>query len=959
MRRFNAFIIILVACSLFTLESFALVPSAQPVDDWVAYPLHVASLAEPAAISSYSPNQIRAAYGLPSSGGAEVTIAIIVAFDAPTIWNDLEVFSNQFGLPPPTENNFEVRKMAPNIEADTGWGEETALDVEWAHAIAPDAKILLVQARSNSRGDLLAAIDYARNRPDVVAISMSWGGDEPSNPALFNARLVSSYGAVFFAASGDDGAGVMWPSSSANVVAVGGTTLNLNVDGTVISETGWSGSGGGLSAYEPLPAYQANYGLSTSKRAVPDVSYNANPQTGVAVYFNSSWYKVGGTSAGAPQWAAIHALGRSASNGYLYDKAKSAYSSYFRDITSGSNGYSASAGYDYVTGLGSPLTANFASEFSVSPAFGPPGSSVSLQGSGFSVSSTVSLSYLNPLTSIWVPIEVNVPTTSTGQFSYSLTVPDLMQGNPAGDNQPLSSDIIFKAQDNLSGFSYNATTPYTEWYRGLTQAGTVTANGLFGNNTNFGSTVLAQVGQALAVSGKWFNPGTVNLLFDGTTNVGSTTADASGSFSTSITVPESAPAGLHNIVVADSNANFVFTIRRLPVLTADYDGAWHTSDFAVPLSADGDDLSDLYYRVNNGPVQSVHTAGQPFISTENRNNVLEYWGVLSTDTGNLELSHSILTGIKLDKTNPEGSITINSGQAFTTSASVLLSLTATDLVSGVSQVRFSNDGIWDTEPWEGFFSSKSWILTFGDGAKTVYFQIIDYAGLSSAYSAGISLDTNPPQGSMLINNAAAFSNDTDVNLGLSATDSGSGIALMRFSNDDSVWSEWEGYISSKNWSLQHGDGVKKVTVQYKDKVGLISTYNSSITVDTTAPIANAGWNQTVTRGTSVNFNGNESYDINGVTSYVWDFGDGSQGSGVSTSHVYSTEGTFTAKLTVFDQAQNSATAAVAIIVEPPPTPSPPAQAIAPVYLMAILGTIFALVIGLTVVLRRKINRLKR
>ena len=126
-------------------------------------------------------------------------------------------------------------------------------------------KYCWLKQSDHSECNLLSAVDYARNQPDVVAISMSWGGPEFSgvNPAMTH-HFTSSYGAVFFASSGDNGAGVIWPACSSNVVAVGGTTLNLNTtDGTVISETAWSGSGGGVSAYEPIPSYQTSYGLTT------------------------------------------------------------------------------------------------------------------------------------------------------------------------------------------------------------------------------------------------------------------------------------------------------------------------------------------------------------------------------------------------------------------------------------------------------------------------------------------------------------------------------------------------------------------------------------------------------------------------------------------------------------------------------------------------------------------------
>ncbi|MGD0644040.1 MAG: S53 family peptidase [Candidatus Bathyarchaeia archaeon] len=326
--------------------------AAQPEDEIVVHPMHVSQLANSFVSAGYSPSQIRTAYGLPSSGGAGATIAIIDAYDTPSITNDLTVFSNQSNLPLPTANNFEIHKMSANLGTDNNWALEACLDVEWAHAIAPEATILLVETASSSSNDLLSAVNYARSQPGVVAVSMSWGGSEFSSESAYNQDFNSTSGIVFFASSGDNGAGVIWPSSSPNVVAVGGTTLRLNSGGSVFSETAWSESGGGVSAYEAIPAYQTSYGLTNSGRSVPDVSYNANPATGFAVYCDSSWYKVGGTSAGAPQWAAIQALGLSATNANLYEDAKLVYTSYFRDITSGSNGgYNATIGYDCVTGV--------------------------------------------------------------------------------------------------------------------------------------------------------------------------------------------------------------------------------------------------------------------------------------------------------------------------------------------------------------------------------------------------------------------------------------------------------------------------------------------------------------------------------------------------------------------------------------------------------------------------------
>ncbi|MCW4009550.1 MAG: S53 family peptidase [Candidatus Bathyarchaeota archaeon] len=367
-RIVAVFLAVLMACSILSggglLHSEAWATTQQTETEWTANPFFEATPAASYYTAGYSPSQIRAAYNLPSNGGANTTIAIVNAFDAPTVTSDLSVFCSQFGLPQPTESNFEIHKMSPTLASDSRWASETALDVEWAHAIAPEAKILLVLAVSSQHSDLLDAVDYATSRPDVVAVSMSWGGPEDSKQTSWDNHLTSAYGAVFFAASGDNASDyVSWPASSTNVVAVGGTTLKLYRNGTVISETAWSKSGGGISAYETKPAYQTAYGLSGSKRQIPDVSYNANPYTGFAVYYESSWYRIGGTSAGAPQWAAIQALNRSATNVHFYARAKSpSNSTYFRDILSGSNGYPAQSGYDLVTGLGSPLTINFKSE---------------------------------------------------------------------------------------------------------------------------------------------------------------------------------------------------------------------------------------------------------------------------------------------------------------------------------------------------------------------------------------------------------------------------------------------------------------------------------------------------------------------------------------------------------------------------------------------------------------------
>ncbi len=348
-------------------------------------PIHIFAGAT-AGPSGLSPSLVKKAYGLPSTGGGG-TIAIIAAFNHPNIASDLAAFVKEFSLSSCTSTNkcLEIHPMNPAAKDDSGWSMETALDTEWSHAIAPSAKILVVEAASDSGTNLMRAVDYARTRSDVVAVSMSWGGNEFIGETDLDKHFGASTSMAFFASSGDDGAGASWPAASPNVISVGGTSLMLSIKGVLSSEKAWAGSGGGTSAYESEPAYQSAYSIPRAggKRAIPDVAFAADPRYGFSVYHApdsssliasskssvKNWYVVGGTSAGAPQWAAIAALAFAAKDpislSKLYqDKAASSYAKFFRDITSGGNGdcayfCTARKHYDYVTGLGSPVTDKF------------------------------------------------------------------------------------------------------------------------------------------------------------------------------------------------------------------------------------------------------------------------------------------------------------------------------------------------------------------------------------------------------------------------------------------------------------------------------------------------------------------------------------------------------------------------------------------------------------------------
>jgi subtilase family serine protease len=308
--------------------------------------------------------------GTAEPGGSGV-IVIVDAFDYPSAENDLNLFSSTLGLPTCTTANgcFKVVFASGHKpRGNCGWNQEAALDIEWAHAMAPNAKIVLMEAASNSFSNLFAAVDaatnYIKNNGGVGEVSMSWGGSEFSGETSDDFHFTQT-GVVYFAASGDTGGATIYPSASPNVVAAGGTTINRS-GGTFASETGWSGSGGGPSAFEPRPGYQANVAaIVGSQRGIPDFSFDADPNSGVSVYDstscqgNSGWLVFGGTSVASPSLAGIvnlagHVTGTSTSQTVLSTIYDLGNATDFRDILSGTAGsFSATTGWDFVTGVGS------------------------------------------------------------------------------------------------------------------------------------------------------------------------------------------------------------------------------------------------------------------------------------------------------------------------------------------------------------------------------------------------------------------------------------------------------------------------------------------------------------------------------------------------------------------------------------------------------------------------------
>jgi subtilase family serine protease len=342
------------------------------------------------------PSAIASIYNLsglsPGSGaGSGQIIAIVDGFHDPNALSDLNTWNAQYGYLALSTCSSLTQSGAcfEQVEPPQGvpgfnstWALEESLDIEWAHAEAPQAKLVLVEATSSANGDLFSAVQSA-NSIGATEVSMSWVTGESTDETADDADM-THLGTLYVASSGDRGHAAEYPAASPNVIAVGGTTL-VGCGGTSCKhfsrETAWAGSGGGISSVEKIPSFQSSYSgpvygapsiaaLTSNMRGIPDVSFDANASSGVSVYDSSpfqgqtGWFSLGGTSVGAPNWAGILAAGRSASLSALQgDEAifASGYQTNLRDITVGTNGNcgtdcTAGPGYDLLTGLGSPLS---------------------------------------------------------------------------------------------------------------------------------------------------------------------------------------------------------------------------------------------------------------------------------------------------------------------------------------------------------------------------------------------------------------------------------------------------------------------------------------------------------------------------------------------------------------------------------------------------------------------------
>ena len=427
---------------------------------------HVAHDVNPAiTVNGYGPSDLDSAYNVPTTLGAGKTVAIVDAFDDPNAASDLSTYRSNFGLPACTIANGCFQKVNENGAAsplptpNRGWSSEIMLDLEMVSAICPNCHILLVEASGATIDSLGTAVNTAVSM-GATAVSNSYGGSEFSGESSADTSYYRHPGVAIVASSGDSGYGVEYPAASPYVTAVGGTRLTRASNARGWTESVWStspgeGAGSGCSRYELKPVFQTDLGCS--RRTLTDVSADADPATGVAVYDSygsGGWTVFGGTSVASPIMGALYAeasppTGTAFPNSYLYANPGALY-----DVTSGATASctpaylcTAEVGYDGPTGLGTPNGV---------AAFGP-GSTVA---SDFSVS--VNPTALSVAAGSQGSATVSTAITSGGTESVALSAAGLPSGvtaafSPASVNSGGSSTVTFTATSAAAPGNYSIT----------------------------------------------------------------------------------------------------------------------------------------------------------------------------------------------------------------------------------------------------------------------------------------------------------------------------------------------------------------------------------------------------------------------------------------------------------------------------------------------------------------------
>ena len=822
--------------------------------------------------SNQPPSAFRDAYGVTNAiqngwNGTGTTIAIVDAYGDPTIVSDVAAFNTYYGLPPLSLT------IAGTGGSNSGWATETALDVEWAHAMAPGAAIRLQVTPSNSWINLMGAVNTLITLPDPPdVISLSFGGTEFDSYYSYIFTAAVAKGIKVYVSTGDDGAynkevslSVNYPASDPNVIAVGGTTLYSNtVQGTdQYYEYGWSGSGGGYSTIFPEPSYQTNAGIpdQSHRRAIPDVSLNADPYSGVTIFVNGAQdpHTWGGTSLSAPLMAGISAValnqGLNLDNNAFYGlySPTDRYNLAFHDVyKSGYNDYhSVHTGWDAVTGLGTINLQNFATTISTSS--GLTLTSQSLSTSSVVLGQTFSLNY-----------NVNNPNSTSALTQICLGASIRPHGTLTSTNNT-SNDIYV----NLQGGSSTQTRQFT--------TSTSLTPGYYD--------VLWEV---------WMGPhGYGNLLCSsGWLSNQVWLADHTITFQTNPTVfAGSAPSIIFN------SSPYV-NGQGVDCTNADYQiTANAPSDYRfVQWSYSGTSTDGVYVAYPTVNSTTVHVAGCGWLK-------VVYQAKITFQTNFLQGG---------------GTITCN-GVGYTNGQTAWVTNLPPDYSNQINVTATPPDGV-QFSSW-----NMTGMLTVDNATSSTTTLAITGPGTLQANF----VDTTPPSTPSPDDGESGWHTSNGlIMFWAPCTDAGSGVAGY-FWNVDNATDTW---TTTTNATLMaQSDGFHTFYVKAQDGAGNNGTYGSrTFQIDGTAPTANAGQSQTTTQGSIVAFDASGSTDTTGVVNYVWDFGDGITGTGRTTTHTYANAGSYVATLTVTDAAGNSATSAVTVFIQPAasttstPTPTPTA-----------------------------------
>jgi len=550
---------------------------------------HVRRGVNPAvAVSGYGPSDLDSAYNVPTTLGSGKTVAIVDAYNDPNAESDLSTYRSNFGLPACTTANGCFKKVnqngaaSPLPVANRGWSSEIMLDMEMVSAICPNCHILLVEASSPSTANLGTAVNTAVAQ-GAVAVSNSYGGSESSNESSFDNSYYKHPGVAIVASSGDQGYTVEYPASSPYVTAVGGTSLTRASNARGWTESVWStsateGAGSGCSRYEAKPAFQTDSGCV--RRTVADVSADADPATGVAVYDSygsGGWTVFGGTSVASPIVGAMYALASPPAantypNSYPYANPGALY-----DVTTGhtatcSPAYlcTAGVGYDGPTGLGTPNGV---------AALGP----ASTGPSDFSVS--VNPTNLSVAAGSNATATVSTAVTSGGSQSVSLSASGLPSGvtasfSPSTVNSGSSSTLTLSASSSAAVGNSSITITGTGSTGSHTATLTLSVTAAAANDFSLSvsptsASVSAGAGTGATVSTAVISGSAESVslnasgLPSGATASFSPSSVTAGSSSTlTISTASSTPAGTYTVTITGAAAS-----------------ATHTTSFALTVTA--------------------------------------------------------------------------------------------------------------------------------------------------------------------------------------------------------------------------------------------------------------------------------------------------------------------------------------------------------------------------------------